>query len=108
MPRGFQLRSAWAICLILLAFSARSELISQTGAHATVSGQQIAFPAAGPIDGDRFSAERAWKGLSGAVRWWWKLQLTEPREIGAILQITGDHGYVLTNAPHDYRWEYSL
>jgi hypothetical protein len=79
-----------------------------SGAEASASGQQTAFPATLTIDGNRFSSESAWKGVPGPTQWWWQLRLGEPREIGAILQITGDHSYALTNAPQNYRWEYSL
>jgi hypothetical protein len=63
----------------------------------------------GAVDGDRFSAEgkAAWKGMPGAARWWWQIQFPEPRRVGAILQIIGDHPTVLRNAPRRYFWSWS-
>ncbi len=61
----------------------------------------------GPFDGDRFSsgAKHAWKGGSSPHGvWTWQVQFPNPRVIGSILQIQGDHDFVFTNAPSRYRW----
>jgi hypothetical protein len=58
------------------------------------------FPAEGASNGERFSAEpgSAWKGSPGATNWWWQIHFSEPREIGAFLQVVGDHPFVFRNA----------
>jgi hypothetical protein len=63
----------------------------------------------GAVDGDRFSLEptRLWRGAAGRSNWWWEVAFPEPRSIGAILQITGDHAFVLRNAPVRYVWQIS-
>jgi hypothetical protein len=78
--------------------------------EASASSSQARFEAAGAINGERFSADSgaAWKGKKGAGRWWWQVRFAEPRPIGAILQINGDHPTVLRNAPRRYVWRWSL
>jgi uncharacterized repeat protein (TIGR03806 family) len=63
----------------------------------------------GAIDGNRFSAEPSsvWKGRPGDATWWWQIEFAEARSLGAILQIHGDHEYVLRNAPSRYVWQAS-
>lgn len=58
-------------------------------------------------DGDRFTAARAGAGSADTNRWWWQIAFPEPRWVGSILQIHGDHEFVLRNAPKDYAWEAS-
>ena len=63
----------------------------------------------GAIDGDRFAVELSsvWKGRAGDTAWWWQIEFPEPRRLGAILQIHGDHEYALRNAPGRYVWQVS-
>ena len=67
------------------------------------------FVAEGAVNRERFSAEpgAAWKGSNDATNWWWQIQFDAPREIGAILQIVGDHPFVFRNAPTKYVWQWS-
>ena len=73
----------------------------------TASGLAAGFQAAGAVDGDRFScaARSVWKGNGGPG--WWQIRFAQPRPIGAILQINGDHEYRLQNAPRNYVWQWS-
>ncbi|MEY3276591.1 MAG: type domain [Verrucomicrobiota bacterium] len=57
------------------------------------------------MDGDRFTTDRAWAGEPGTNRWWWQAEFAEPRVVGAILQVHGDHGFVLRHAPTSDAWE---
>jgi len=76
----------------------------------TASSSQAGFAAAGVVDRDRFSfaPSHAWKGQPGVSNWWWEIQFSGPRQLGAILQIQGDHEFVFQNAPKDYVWQSSL
>lgn len=78
-------------------------------ASASASTSETGFSPAGPMDSNRFSFESgaAWKGRRGESNWWWQIDFGEPRSVGAILQIQGDHEFVLRNAPRSYRWESS-
>jgi len=73
------------------------------------SSSLATFEAAGVQDGDRFSTQagRAWKGKSSQSMWWWQIHFPQPRQIGSILQIIGDHETVLQNAPRRYMWRWS-
>ena len=68
---------------------------------ATCSSAVEGFAADGALDGDRFSAVSgaAWKGRAGRSNWWWQVQFDAPRVVGAILQIQGDHEFVLRSGP---------
>ncbi len=63
----------------------------------------------GALDGDRFSIEPTslWKGRAGDASWWWQVQFPHSRDVGAILQVHGDHEYALRNAPKKYIWQTS-
>jgi hypothetical protein len=63
----------------------------------------------GAMNGERFSVgdTAAWAGLPGKAEWWWRVQFPEPREVGAILQIVGDHDFVFRHAPLRYVWQAS-
>jgi hypothetical protein len=63
----------------------------------------------GAIDGNRFDVEPSstWKGRPGEASWWWQIEFSEARDVGAILQVHGDHDYVLRNAPRRYTWQVS-
>ncbi|MFN0068034.1 MAG: discoidin domain-containing protein, partial [Limisphaerales bacterium] len=73
----------------------------------TASSSAPGWPAAGATDGDRFAAApgRAWR--AGTSNSWWQITWDAPRPVGAILQVTGDHEFVLRNAPRDYVWQFS-
>lgn len=60
------------------------------------------------VDGNRFSVTSAWAGDSGTNAWWWQIEFPEARLIGAILQVHGDHEFVLRHAPKTYVWELSM
>src|SRR5262245_26991906 len=77
-----------------------------TASEATASSSTAEFAPEGAIDGDRFSTEpaTAWKGRKADKSWWWQVRFPQPRDIGAILQINGDHPTVLRNAPKRYVW----
>jgi hypothetical protein len=64
---------------------------------------------AGACDGDRFSCEPAhsWRGRAGDGSWWWQIEFSEPRPVGAILQVHGDHPVCLRNTPRSYLWQAS-
>jgi hypothetical protein len=91
-------------CLVL-AHTARAE------EHwiATASASTPGFEPAGAIDGKRFAADKgtAWQGKPGERGWWWQVRFAKPRDIGAILQIQGDHPLVFRNAPKSYIWQIS-
>jgi hypothetical protein len=76
---------------------------------AGASDSQPGFAAAGAVDRDRFASgtNHAWKGTAGRTNWVWQFQFAQPREVGAILQIQGDHAFVFQNAPETYVWQYS-
>ena len=76
----------------------------------TASTSQPDSAPAGVVDGDRFSfaTNHAWKGTAGQSNWWWQIQFAEPRNLGAILQIQGDHSFVFQNAPRKYLWQGSV
>jgi hypothetical protein len=48
-----------------------------------------------------------WKGEPGSGPWWWQVNFHRPRQIGAILQVVGDHEFVLRQAPRRYVWQAS-
>ena len=75
----------------------------------TASSVQPGFPAQAAVDGDRFAYthSHAWAGAAREPCWWWQIEFAEPRSVGAILQIVGDHEFVLHNAPKSYAWEIS-
>ena len=45
-----------------------------------------------------------WKGQPGAGPWMWERQFESAQVVGAILQVNGDHDFVLTNSPSTYKW----
>ena len=74
---------------------------------ATASSYIDGFSPEGAVDGERFSVETGsvWKGRRGESNWWWQVAFVQPREVGAILQVAGDHEFVLRNAPRHYVWQ---
>ncbi|HXJ60893.1 MAG TPA: discoidin domain-containing protein [Verrucomicrobiae bacterium] len=85
--------------------AAREDARTSAGAS---SGERIS-PAAGPLDGDRFSLAPIsfWQGPKGATSWWWQVEFRQAERIGAILQVVGDHDFVFRNAPRRYVWQWS-
>jgi hypothetical protein len=81
----------------------------QENDSATASASAEGFGPPSAADGNRFSVERnnAWKGGAGEGSWWWQVQFGGSREVGAILQVVGDHSFVLRNAPRAYFWQAS-
>jgi hypothetical protein len=92
----------------VLGASDRHRVAALVG-EAQASSSSPGFDAAGAINRDRFSTETdaAWKGRKGTNGWWWQIRFPEPRPIGAILQINGDHATVFRNAPRRYVWRWS-
>jgi hypothetical protein len=86
-----------------------SALAAPAVGEVDASSSTAGFAPKGAVDGDRFSTESdaAWKGRKGDKTWWWQVRYPEPRAIGAILQINGDHPTVLRNAPRRYVWRWS-
>jgi hypothetical protein len=77
-----------------------------TTAASTSAGR---FGPDGAIDGNRFSLESgaAWKGRAGEKSWWWQVQFSKARDVGAILHVFGDHAFVFRDAPRAYVWQTS-
>lgn len=92
----------WALELTVVLQAAAPETKALTTEPGTSPG--------GAIDGDRFSTETVhlWRGKAGEKSWWWEVHFPEPRTVGAILQVVGDNGLVLRNAPSNYVWQVSV
>jgi WD40 repeat protein/Tfp pilus assembly protein PilF/tRNA A-37 threonylcarbamoyl transferase component Bud32 len=80
-------------------------VVSATTASSVAAGSS----AAGPVDGDRFGADgtACWRGRAGDTTWWWQIRFARPRQVGAILQVVGDHPTIFRNAPRRYVWQAS-
>jgi hypothetical protein len=97
------------ICLVwaclLLPQTARTDELWTADASASAPG----FDPGGAIDGKRFAVDKgcAWKGKPDEREWWWQVKCTAPRQIGALLQIQGDHPLIFRNAPKSYLWQVS-
>ena len=74
------------------------------------SSEQAGFPASGGADGERFSVKRGqlWKGSPEAEAWTWTVDFGTPKSVGAILQILGDEGSVVSSGPLAYVWQASV
>ncbi len=74
---------------------------------ATASSSAESWNPNGAVDGQRFAVEAgsAWRGAAGRGPWGWRISFSAPRSVGAILQINGDHDFVLRNAPKRYVWQ---
>jgi hypothetical protein len=94
------------ICLLFLVPPARAGADTPIPA---ASSSASGFDPAGAIDGKRFSTDKgsAWRGRPDERGWWWQVRFSEPRAIGALLQIQGDHPLVYRNAPKSYVWQIS-
>jgi len=92
------------VCLFL-AQTVRAEDRCSAEASTSIPG----FDPAGAIDGKRFDLNEgsAWQGKANERGWWWQAHFSEPRAIGALLQIHGDHPLVFRNAPKSYVWQIS-
>jgi len=75
---------------------------------ARASTEHPGFAAGGALEHDRFSLAPAsmWKGAAGENSWWWQADFAQPRKVGAILQVLGEHDFVLRNAPRRYVWQW--
>jgi hypothetical protein len=98
-------RLLWIAFILSLAGEAFANASVQNSISASSSAEE--FPAGAAMDGERFStrAGSLWKGRASESHWWWQVSFAQPRDIGAILQITGDHEFVLRNAPKRYVWQ---
>jgi hypothetical protein len=101
--------SARAFLCIVVAGLSVIPVVAFGGARASASGAVPGFEAAGALDGNRFSIEKgaAWKGTREGQSWWWEVDFEKPRLVGAILQVVGDHPFVLRNAPRQSVWQRS-
>lgn len=92
--------------VMALSDGVRAELGELTTSASTTAAGHSPLAAR---DGDRFAVDNAhtWRGQTGEKSWWWEAKFAEPTTIGAILQITGDHDFVLKNAPRSYVWQVS-
>jgi len=102
-----RVRSFFPSLLLLWAAVALNSAASDA---VRAASSQADFGPAGVIDGDRFSfaPKHAWKGSVSESNWWWEIEFSKPRDVGAILQIQGDHEFVFENAPSDYIWQASM
>lgn len=93
-------------CLALCTWSVPAATLD---VEVTASSAAAESPPAGAVDGDRFSvrADSLWKGAPGEKVWWWQIRFSEPRPVGAILQVHGDRPLSLRNAPKHYLWQSS-
>jgi len=100
----------WVHLTAWIAVVWMAPLAAEPTGVAVASSSQDAFEAQGATNKDRFSAtERmAWKGRAGESNWWWQVEFLKAQSVGAILQINGDHEFVLRNAPRRYVWQTSL
>lgn len=75
----------------------------QVTASSTITG----FSANGAVDGNRFSTDEGSLWMSRGGDSWWQVRFPEPRQVGAILQIHGDHEFLHQHVPANYRWQHS-
>jgi Glutamine amidotransferase class-I len=106
-------RTEWAQFLIGMAVAVviwTGPQAAAMGAEARASSTAEGTYASGAIDHDRFSVSprSIWRGHADATTWWWECRWSEPRSIGAILQVIGDDSTTLHNAPRTYVWQISL
>lgn len=104
----FPLRRVATLALMLvLGFFPEQSRGDHRAVHGRASSSDPASLASGAVDGDRFSfdASHAWSGQPGRSEWWWQLDFDSPTDVGCILQVVGDHEFVLRNAPSRYVWE---
>jgi hypothetical protein len=101
--------AGWSLWLCFLLALARAAAAEWASVAASASSALEDFPAGAAVDGERFStrSRTLWKGQSGQGNWWWQVSFGRPRDVGAILQVMGDHEFVLRNAPKRYVWQAS-
>jgi len=104
MHSGFSSKIA-CHCLAALLIVSCADAAEKVTASSSAAG----YEAGGALNGDRFSLERgsAWKGETNASRWWWQVEFAQPRTVGAILQVVGDHSFVFRQAPRRFVWQRS-
>jgi hypothetical protein len=92
------------VCLFLIGSSGFA-----ASQETTASSSAPGYDPAGAIDGKRFATDKgtAWQGRAGERTWWWQVRFDQPRRVGALLQINGDHPLVFRNAPKSYVWQVS-
>ena len=100
------------IILILVWFSTiihAGRIEPQHFAQIRESSSQLQFGARGALDENRFGTNSGsiWKGLTGKSNWWLEIEIKDAQQVGAILQIVGNHSFVLQNAPASYCWQSS-
>jgi hypothetical protein len=102
--------------LLFGALGFRAELLTDAlppllhdGSRVDASSIAPGSSPAGAVDGNRFATEagHCWQGRPGEKAWWWQITFAEPRTVGAILQVVGDHAYALRNAPRNFVWQAS-
>ena len=88
--------------------SSNAAMLKIPGAATSSSGGGTEPLAA--LDGDRFStnASQIWSGAADQKRWYWSVKFDRPQKIGSILQIQGDHDFVLRHVPRDCIWQTSV
>lgn len=108
-PALFRHRLTPFIGLVLVLFSPTSVLAIETNWTVSTSGTAEGTSETGALDGNRMSTDSKslWKGTK-AQKAFWQVTFPESREIGAILQINGDHPLALQNAARNYYWQGSL
>lgn len=104
MYPGFASKTAGS-CLIALLISSFADAAEKVTASSSAAG----YEATGAWNGDRFSLESgaAWKGETNVSQWWWQVEFAQPRKVGAILQVVGDHSFVFRDAPRRFVWQRS-
>jgi hypothetical protein len=97
------------LALICVPGLVRAERIPLNSAVVLASSSANGQEASGAVDGDRFdfTTGHAWKGKPEESNWWWEVHFDKPRQIGAILQISGDHPFVLRHGMTEYVWRSS-
>ncbi len=108
MPElGKRLVHEEGLTLIREWIAAMPETGKPSAPKATASSTAPGSTAQGAIDGDRFSIEpsKLWKGGPGETSWSWEVSFPRPREVGAILQVHGDHEFAMRNSPSRYIWQ---
>jgi len=100
---------SYVVCTVLLGVSPATSTAALGELTASASTTAVGHSPLGARDGDRFNvaSSNTWRGTPDERSWWWEAKFAEPTEIGAILQITGDHDFVLRNAPRSYVWQVS-
>jgi len=80
----------------------------RAGAEVRVSASSArpGSPARAAFDRDRFSTNALWHGGEEST-WTWQADFDQMRQVASILQVNGDHDFVLRNAPADYAWLYN-